>query len=68
MGVGWFNAVMSVVTMAIACVYRYFAILRYYGQGGAKALWKSIVVAGGMIATTMVLTFGSLIVALAQVL
>ena len=62
------NAVLMVVTFVVSCLYIYFALRRVYGQGGAKTLLKTVVLWAGTSVTTMVLIFGSLSFALAQVL
>lgn len=63
-----FNFVLMFVSLAILCVYLYFALRRYYGQGGGKAAVKSVVVYGGLLAMNMILMVGSLVMAIVQVL
>jgi len=59
---------LTVVTSLIAIIYLFHALRRYYGQGGGKAVVKSIVVWGGWFATSMLLLVGSLLAAIFQIL
>jgi len=62
------NAVLTVLTFGVSCVYIYLALRRVYGQGGAKTLVKTVVLWAGTSVATMVLMFGSLAFVIAQVL
>jgi hypothetical protein len=62
------NHAVLAVTVVVSCFYIYLALRRVYGQSGPKTLVKSVAVWGGTFLTSMLLMFGSLIVAIVQVL
>ena len=61
------NNLVAFLSFLVVCIYLFYAMRRYYGQRGAKGVVKSVMVWVGMFVTSMLLIFGSFIVALVQV-